>query len=87
MNREGKILFRDQFIACKKENLVGEHGPFVKWKDNPNMLPFCSLAGKKILEELKKDPEAGFETLECKRFGGECSGRNIDCKRLRGIID
>lgn len=77
--------FRQQFIDCRKDGMHGE-GPFMKWKDHPELLPLpWSKAAKMIAEEIKKNPDAGMPTISCKRFGGICTSGNPKCRALRGL--
>jgi hypothetical protein len=79
------ILFYKQFQICKKEGFTGkgEKRPF---KDYPELLPspFHRVA-KAIAETLKKDPDFGFDTISCLRFGGECSSAHTECRKMRNI--
>jgi hypothetical protein len=78
-------LFRDQFVECKESGLV-KKGPLKKWKDHPELLPLpWSRAAKLIAEEIQVNPDAGLRMSLCGKFGGECSGANEECRKLRGL--
>jgi hypothetical protein len=78
-------LFRDQFIECKKAGMT-KVGTLKKFKDHPELLPApWHPVAPKILEELKKDPDAGLTPMLCLKFGGECGGANEECRKLRGL--
>jgi|SRR5581483_8888254 len=74
--------FREQFIECSKNKLHGD-GPFLKWKDHPELLPIFPKAARAVARVLKKDPEAGLQTISCLKFGGQCSSGHPQCRELR----
>lgn len=76
--------FHQQYSECRTEGMHGE-GPFLKYKDRPDLLPMpWSRAAKLIAEELKVNPNAGMRTVSCERFGGICNSGKPECKKLRG---
>lgn len=78
-------MFHDQFRECGDEGMQGE-GPFMKWKDHPENLPFAwSRAAKLIAEELKVNPDAGLRTIACLRFGGICKSDHAECRKMRKL--
>ena len=78
-------LFRDQYIECKEAGL-NKVGELKKFKDHPEMLPaFWHPSAPKFAKVLEEDPEAGLTPMLCLKFGGECSGANEECRKLRGL--
>lgn len=62
-------------------------GPIKRFKDHPELLPvFSGKAIKAIAKKLDKDPDSGWETIICGRFGGECSSRHTQCRAMRARI-
>ena len=85
MNNEKEIKpFYDQFSECKRDGFLGKGEPR-PFKDYPELLPSpFHKAAKIIAKKLEEDPNFGFDTIACLRFGGECCSGKIECKRLRG---
>ena len=81
MNREP---FRTQYLKCHTDGMHGK-GPILKWKDHPELWPFCPAKARKVIEVLKKDPEAGISSVSCLRFGGDCTSAKPECRALRGL--
>ncbi len=78
--------FREQFIECSKEKLVGE-GLLEKFKDHPEYLPHPLLHpkfAKNLKKRLDKNPDEGVRFSTCLRFNnGRCSSGNEKCRELR----
>jgi hypothetical protein len=76
--------FQKQFSECAEE---GKHGAgvFKSFKDNPGLLP--AFPNKKMLKDLKNGDWTGVRTIECLRFGGECSSANDSCRKMRKGVD
>jgi hypothetical protein len=70
--------FRNQYIECKKNEMVGE-GEFKSFKDNPGLLPFCPCKLEKILSSNIE----GIQLQSCLMFRGLCSSGNPDCVKMR----
>ena len=63
-------------------------GEIQKFKDFPELLPvFPRKAVLAIKRELEKNPNFGFETIRCLKFGGQCHSGNPRCKAMRAQPD
>lgn len=79
--------FHKQFCECEEEEMH-KTGPVKKFKDHPELLPHPIIhlkAAKRVQKLLEKNPDVGLTTLLCLRFGGECSGANEECRKMRGL--
>jgi hypothetical protein len=75
-------MFSEQFRECSRNNLVGVDGPFKSFAEHPELLPFCPMKAKKMLDSGCK----GISYMACLKFGGICSSGNIACQKLRGVF-
>jgi len=76
--------FQRQYSECAQQ---GQHGAgiFKSFKDYPGLLP--AFPNKRMLKDLKNGTWTGVRTIECLKFGGECSSRHEKCRSLRKGID
>ncbi len=76
--------FQKQYSECAKE---GKHGAgiFKSFKENPGLLP--AFPNEKMLKDIKNGTWTGIRTIECLRFGGECSSANEACRKMRKGVD
>jgi hypothetical protein len=76
------IPFRDQFLHCKEFCMVGV-GAFRSFEDYPELLPL--FPNKKMFEAIKSGEFKGFFPNICLKFGGDCNGGNVECRKMRGL--
>lgn len=77
-------LFVEQFRECSD---LGFHKPgeLKMFREHPELLPApWHHAAKRVAKLLKENPDEGLIPIMCLRFGGECSGKNVECRKLRG---
>ena len=76
------ILFRDQLLQCMRTGMVGE-GPLKTFEEHPELLPL--FPSKKFAKAIMSGELKGFALNLCMKFGGECYGGNVECRKMRGI--
>lgn len=73
------IKYSTQFAECYKN---GETIPVqVTLKDNPHLAP--AFPNKEFVAAME-DPDFVITTLDCGKFGGQCSSKNAGCVKMRG---
>lgn len=72
------ITFQSQFQTCSLEGFVGDDGP------NVEIAP--AFPNEKIRDYfIEHGRWTVLQSCSCRRFGGQCSSRHAECRKLRGI--
>jgi hypothetical protein len=76
--------YHKQFVECGDAGLT-EKTEFESFEEHPENLPRYPKEG--MLEAIKTGMWTGIDFIICGKFGGRCSSRHAECRKMRGYIE